>query len=1216
MLNFPYPEKSRLHQRAGTSMALPPEWCHRRTGFFRSRLSSFFMILGYLLISLLMSTMTRAQGPCPGSNCTSGDMRITKVELVDAITEGPLPGSCVPGQTNVPVKLKVTIDVTSNTRYGFLIIGDVYINGLSAGRVWQCYGTDFIQGTHTRILDQTISWPCGSTLELRDVYTAWDNQAPSTNICNYLNSDGTISNCGAIDPKCKYYGATETFTVAAPLVANFTYSGSCPGNTLYQPITFSSPSSGTGSSTGGTKPYQFAWEIRDAVTTSVLATGTGSSISYTPLTANNLTVKLTVTDASATQQTDTEIQTVTVTSCCTPPSITSNPGVQNKCEGSAASFTVGYSGGSPTPGIQWQVSSDGISWTNLSNNATYSNVTGATLNLSNVTLAMNGLQYHAVLTSGACSSVTSNAATLNVNATTVGGSVASAQTICYGNQPTSSLSLSGQTGSVQKWQKSTDNFVSNATDIANTTTTLTAAAIGALTTDTWFRAVVKNGECAAVNSSAVKITVNPTSVGGSVASAQTICYGSQPTSNLTLSGQTGTVQKWQRSTDNFVSNVSDISNTTTTLTAASIGALTTDTWFRAVVKSGECAAANSSAVKISVSPTSVGGSVGAAQTICSGSQPSSNLSLTGQTGTIVKWQRSTDNFVSNVTDISNTTTTLTAASIGALTQSTWFRAVVKSGACSEANSSAVMITVQQPVGNNTIAASQVICSGNTPAGLTGSTPSGGNGSYVYQWQIKTTGGFGDISGANGKDYAPGAITQTTEFRRNVTAGSACPNNLSSSVTISVSPESVVYPLIGSNYCATAPGTGTIKLNGSYPGVSYQLLKKSDDSPVQGPQTGTGAVITWSGLSAGEYYVVGTGIAPTYCTSVTASATVFEFDCSVFYTLTQGYYGNKNGKSCIGTTPVNTIKYLLGGQDLVTGSTNTVVVPGTDAGATKLNSVMPGGNTPGALIAGNCTITYSCFSAPDYLTKQGKINNVLLSQTITLALNTRWNGGELLLFPIQGGWLTTQKMTGCSVGATLITACSDNTVSSIQMNQNVVDYLGAGATVNELLLLANEVLGGTKVPGVNGVPSYADVASAVDCINKSFDEGRRFLDYFDTKQYCEILFPVAPADPVLVSARTEASVEGATALKELAVTAYPNPYTDKLNFVVETNLAGTASIEVYNLMGQKLSTVYQGYLTKGTHNFELNLPAQQRSHLVYSVTLAGRRVTGKVIRLNK
>jgi hypothetical protein len=208
------------------------------------------------------------------------------------------------------------------------------------------------------------------------------------------------------------------------------------------------------------------------------------------------------------------------------------------------------------------------------------------------------------------------------------------------------------------------------------------------------------------------------------------------------------------------------------------------------------------------------------------------------------------------------------------------------------------------------------------------------------------------------------------------------------------------------------------------------------------------------------------------------------------------------------------------------------------------------------------------------------------------------------------------MTGCSVGATLITACSDNTVSSIQMNQNVVDYLGAGATVNELLLLANEVLGGTKVPGVNGVPSYADVASAVDCINKSFDEGRRFLDYFDTKQYCEILFPVAPADPVLVSARTEASVEGTTALKELAVTAYPNPYTDKLNFVVETNLAGAASIEVYNLMGQKLSTVYQGYLTKGTHNFELNLPAQQRSHLVYSVTLAGRRVTGKVIRLNK
>jgi hypothetical protein len=167
-----------------------------------------------------------------------------------------------------------------------------------------------------------------------------------------------------------------------------------------------------------------------------------------------------------------------------------------------------------------------------------------------------------------------------------------------------------------------------------------------------------------------------------------------------------------------------------------------------------------------------------------------------------------------------------------------------------------------------------------------------------------------------------------------------------------------------------------------------LKKQSDNSDVQAPQIGTGTSLAWTGVEGGTYYVLGTGVAPTYCTSTTASATVHEFDCSAFYTLTQGYYGGKNGKTCIGTTPVNTIKYLLGTTDLVAGSTNSVTVPASDAGANKLNSVLPGGSTPVALPFGNCTITdNTCFKYPVYLTKQGKINNILLSQTITLTLNT-------------------------------------------------------------------------------------------------------------------------------------------------------------------------------------------------------------------------------------
>ena len=48
---------------------------------------------------------------------------------------------------------------------------------------------------------------------------------------------------------------------------------------------------------------------------------------------------------------------------------------------------------------------------------------------------MNGYQYKAVLKSGMCESVETSAATLTVNATSAGGTVATAQTICYGSLP-------------------------------------------------------------------------------------------------------------------------------------------------------------------------------------------------------------------------------------------------------------------------------------------------------------------------------------------------------------------------------------------------------------------------------------------------------------------------------------------------------------------------------------------------------------------------------------------------------------------------------------------------------------------------------------------------------------------------------------------------------------------------------------------------------------
>jgi hypothetical protein len=107
------------------------------------------------------------------------------------------------------------------------------------------------------------------------------------------------------------------------------------------------------------------------------------------------------------------------------------------------------------------------------------------------------------------------------------------------------------------------------------------------------------------NREEVIITVNPTSVAGSVSANQNICSGSQPAS-ITLSGNTGTIQ-WQSSTNNIsFSNI--VGETSNTLSGTAIGTLTATKYFRAIVTSGVCIAATSDVVTIAVSTTTWNGS--------------------------------------------------------------------------------------------------------------------------------------------------------------------------------------------------------------------------------------------------------------------------------------------------------------------------------------------------------------------------------------------------------------------------------------------------------------------------------------------------------------------------------------------------------------------------------------------------------------------------------
>ena len=96
---------------------------------------------------------------------------------------------------------------------------------------------------------------------------------------------------------------------------------------------------------------------------------------------------------------------------------------------------------------------------------------------------------------------------------TVAGTITADQNICKDSNP-NDLLLTGNTGSVIKWQKSADFAFTTPIDIPSTSTTLSGSLIGSLATTTYFRAVVQNGTSTIEYSNVVTITVPSTTWNG------------------------------------------------------------------------------------------------------------------------------------------------------------------------------------------------------------------------------------------------------------------------------------------------------------------------------------------------------------------------------------------------------------------------------------------------------------------------------------------------------------------------------------------------------------------------------------------------------------------------------------------------------------------------------------------------------------------------------
>ncbi len=195
--------------------------------------------------------------------------------------------------------------------------------------------------------------------------------------------------------------------------------------------------------------------------------------------------------------------------------------------------------------------------------------------------------------------------------------------------------------------------------------------------------VKDNNNCRTDLKDSVLVKIDSASIGGVVNNSHTVCYGS-PSNQLTLTGKTGLITKWQYAISPFTTWI-DTAILTSTFTS---GPIYQSTKFRAVVKSGTCPEAYAIPALVSVDPKSVAGILGTSTAICAG-QTGGNLTLVGNGNTILKWQSATKPFIlwNDIVTTANTYAT------PVLNDTTKFRVLVKSGVCPIDTSNSVTISV-------------------------------------------------------------------------------------------------------------------------------------------------------------------------------------------------------------------------------------------------------------------------------------------------------------------------------------------------------------------------------------------------------------------------------------------------------------------------------------------------------------------------------------------
>jgi hypothetical protein len=739
---------------------------------------------------------------------------------------------------------------------------------------------------------------------------------------------------------------------------------------------------------GGAAPLSYQWRKNGANITG--ATASSYTTPATAATDSGSTFDVVVSNTAG-SVTSTKA-TLTVTAAAVAPTITAQPVNQTVTAGQTVTFSV-VAGGTAPLSYQWQ-----------KNGANIAGATASSYTTPATATADSGSTF-VVVVSNTAGSVTSNAATLTVNAAVVAPTITTqpvSQTVTAGQTATFGVVAGGTAPLSYQWQKNGVN-IAGAT-LASYTTPVTATSDSGSTFD-----VVVSNAAGSVTSSAATLTVNAAVVAPTITTqpvSQTVTAGQTATFGVVAGGTAPLSYQWQKNGVNIAG--ATLASYTTPATATTDGGSTFD-----VKVSNTAGSVTSNAAMLTVTAAAVAPTITAQpvnQTVTAGQTATFSVVAGGTAPLSYQWQKNGVN-IAGATLASYTTpataTTDSGSTFGVVVSNT-AGSVTSSAATLTVNAAAVAPTVTtQPV-------SQTVTAGQT---ATFSVVAGGTAPLSYQWQKNGV----NIAGATLASYTtPTTATTDSGSTFDVVVSNTAGSVTSAKATLTVNPALVAGIQLSSNFInfgngvvgsnssqsliITNTGTATLTITqmnetGSAFNVSGFTLPINVNVGQQatitvaflptavGPLTGTISIVSDAPTSPTSVTLNGTGIAATHALSINPTSLSFGNITTATSAAPQTVTISNTGNSSVTISQIN----LSGtGYTMAGGSAPVTLSPTQNLILTVVFSPTAVGSVNGSIsIVSNATVS----PAPITLTGTGVApvqHSVALSWTASTSTVTGYN----------------------------------------------------------------------------------------------------------------------------------------------------------------------------------------------------------------------------------